>query len=73
MLQAATDIFLGWTQPAADGRSADAAAIAGYTGAGPAFAKAVAGFAVAYAKQTTRDWRRCCAAIDAGEIEAHEP
>ncbi len=29
--------------------------------------------AVAYAKQTTRDWRLFCAAIDGGFIEAHEP
>ena len=113
MLQVATDIFLGWTQPTEDGRqfyvrvlkdarlaaigttmeaalgfyadlcgrtlaraharSADAAAIAGYTGMGPAFAKAIAGFAVAYAKQTTRDWRHFCAAIESGALEAHEP
>ena len=113
MLQAASDIFLGWTQPRSDGRhcyvrvlkdsrlaavgttmeaalgfyadlcgrtlaraharTADAAAIAGYAGNGPAFAKAISGFATAYAKQTARDWRVFCAAIDAGVIEAHEP
>jgi uncharacterized protein (DUF2252 family) len=113
MLQAASDIFLGWTQPAADGRhfyvrmlkdsrlaavgvtmeaalgfyadlcgrtlaraharTADPAAIAGYVGTGPTFAKAITGFAVAYAKQTVRDWKRFCAAIEGGIIEAHEP
>jgi uncharacterized protein (DUF2252 family) len=113
MLQASSDIFLGWAQPPgetrhfyvrvlkdsrlaalgttmeaalgfyanlcgrtlarAHARTADAAAIAGYTGAGPAFAKAITGFAVAYAKQTARDWRVFCAAIETGEIEAHEP
>jgi uncharacterized protein (DUF2252 family) len=113
MLQAASDIFLGWTQPAPDGRhfyvrmlkdsrlaavgvtmeaalgfyadlcgrtlaraharTADPAAIGGYVGTGPTFAKAIAGFAVAYAKQTVRDWKRFCAAIEGGVIEAHEP
>ncbi len=113
MLQATSDIFLGWTQPEADGRhfyvrvlkdsrlaaigttmesalgfyadlcgrtlaraharTADSAAIAGYAGAGPGFAKTITGFAVAYAKQVTRDWRQFCAAIDGGVIEAHEP
>jgi uncharacterized protein (DUF2252 family) len=113
MLQATTDIFLGWTQPHTDGRqfyvrrlkdsrlaavgetmesalgfyadlcgrtlaraharTGDAAAIAGYAGTGPSFAKAIADFGIAYAKQTTRDWRQFCAAITSGQIEAHEP
>jgi uncharacterized protein (DUF2252 family) len=113
MLQATTDIFLGWTQPQSDARhfyvrrlkdsrlaavgetmesalgfyadlcgrtlaraharTGDAAAIAGYVGTGPSFAKAISDFAVAYAKQTTRDWRQFCAAIASGLIEAHEP
>jgi uncharacterized protein (DUF2252 family) len=113
MLQAASDIFLGWTQPAPDGRhfyvrmlkdsrlaavgvtmeaalgfyadlcgrtlaraharTADPAAIAGYAGTGPAFAKAITGFAVAYAKQTVRDWKLFCASIESGVLEAHEP
>jgi uncharacterized protein (DUF2252 family) len=113
MLQATTDIFLGWTQPQSDGRhfyirrlkdsrlaavgatmesalgfyadlcgrtlaraharTGDAAAIAGYAGTGLSFAKSIAAFAVAYAKQTTRDWRQFCAAIASGQIEAHEP
>ncbi len=113
MLQAETDIFLGWTQPQQDGRhfyvrrlkdsrlaavgvtmesalgfyadlcgrtlaraharTGDAAAIAGYIGTGLGFPKAIADFAVAYAKQTARDWRQFCAAITSGRIEAHEP
>ncbi len=110
LLQATSDIFLGWTQPPGDpryfyvrqmkdsrlaavgesiesalpfyaelcgrtlarghARSGDAAAIAGYLGDGHVFDNAIAGFAMAYADQTRRDWERFCAAIDAGEIEA---
>ena len=112
MLQAATDIFLGWTQPDADGRqfyvrvlkdsrlamvgahmeaalgfyadlcgrtlaraharTGDVAAIAGYVGTGPAFARGISGFALAYAKQTMRDWRAFCTAIETGELQAGE-
>jgi len=111
LLQATTDIFLGWTQPPNDSRhfyvrqlkdsrlaavgesiesalpfyaelcgrtlargharSGDAAAIAGYAGDGRVFDNAIAGFAVAYADQTRRDWKQFCAAVDAGRIEAN--
>jgi len=110
LLQATSDIFLGWTQPPDDprhfyvrqlkdsrlaavgesiesalpfyaelcgrtlarghARSGDAAAIAGYAGEGRVLDNAIAGFAMAYADQTRRDWERFCAAIDAGHIEA---
>ena len=108
MLQAASDIFLGWTQPdtlgrhfyvrslkdqrlaaigetmasamhfyaglcgqtlaRAHARSGDAPTIAGYVGRGRGFARAIARFAVAYARQSTRDWRVFCAAIDSGRL-----
>jgi uncharacterized protein (DUF2252 family) len=113
MLQAASDIFLGWTTPPhqnrhfyvrrlkdsrlaavgqtmeasmgffaelcgrtlarAHARSGDAAAIAGYIGSSNGFARAISRFAGLYAKQTEQDWRLFRAAIDAGQIEAHEP
>ena len=112
MLQAATDIFLGWTEVPIDGRhfyvrrlkdarlanvgarlaaalpfyaglcgrtlaraharAGDAVAITGYTGDGNAFDKAIATFAMTYADQTERDWRRLLDAIKAGQISAEE-
>jgi uncharacterized protein (DUF2252 family) len=113
MLQAATDIFLGWTAVPVDGRyfyirrlkdsrladvgtrleaalpfyaalcgrtlaraharAGDAVAIAAYLGDGNEFDKAIAGFAVAYADQTERDWHAFLAAIAAGRITADAP
>ncbi len=110
MLQAATDVFLGWTRGPLDrrffyvrrlkdaklanigtrleaalpfyaelcgrtlarahARAGDAVAISGYLGDGPEFDKAIADFAVAYAGQTTRDWRAFLDAIAAGRIAA---
>ncbi len=112
MLQAASDIFLGWTQPdglgrhfymralkdqrlaaigetmeasmpfyaalcgrtlaRAHARTGDAPAIAGYIGSGRGFARSIARFAVAYARQSVRDWRAFCAALDAGTLPAGE-
>ncbi len=110
MLQAASDIFLGWTKPGPDGRhfyvrtlkdsrlsavgvtmesalgfyadlcgrtlaraharTGDAAAISGYIGGGPGFAKSIAAFALAYARQSEQDWRLFCDAIDRGVLPA---
>jgi uncharacterized protein (DUF2252 family) len=111
MMQAVTDVFLGWTQDAGDdrhcyvrqlkdqrmamigtqladaalpyhavmcgrtlarahARSGDAARIAGYMGSGGAFDTAIAGFAMAYATQTDRDFRLFVEAIKSGVIEA---
>ena len=39
-------------------RSGDPQAIAGYIGSGTAFAEAIAGFGVAYADQTVKDWEQ---------------
>jgi uncharacterized protein (DUF2252 family) len=57
----------------AHARSGDAARIAGYMGSGGAFDTAIAGFAMAYAAQTERDYRLFLEAIKAGTIEAHAP
>ncbi len=52
---------------------ADAAAISGYIGSSNGFARAIERFAAQYAQQTEQDWRLFRAAIEAGQIEAHEP
>ena len=62
----------GWTLARAHARSADSQAIAGYLGTGKVFDKAVANFAVAYADQNDRDYKAFKAAIDSGQISAHE-
>ena len=113
MMQATSDIFLGWTQNQVNGRyfyvrrlkdsrlavlgalmeealpyyatlcghtlaraqarAGDAVALSGYIGEDSAFDKAIAEFAMAYADQTTRDWRALLDAIEAGRITAEEP
>jgi uncharacterized protein (DUF2252 family) len=60
----------GRTLARAHARSGDAARIAGYMGNGSAFDTAIAGFAMAYATQTERDFRLFLEAIKAGIIEA---
>jgi uncharacterized protein (DUF2252 family) len=60
----------GRTLARAHARSGDAARIAGYMGNGGAFDTAIAGFAMAYATQTERDFRLFLEAIKAGTIEA---
>ena len=54
-------------------RAGDAVAISGYIGEGNEFDKAIAAFAMAYADQTDRDWRKLLDAIKAGQISAEEP
>jgi uncharacterized protein (DUF2252 family) len=114
LMQAVTDVFLGWTQDPGDdrhcyvrqlkdqrmamigtqladaalpyhallcgrtlarahARSGDAARIAGYMGNGTAFDTAIAGFAMAYAAQTERDFRLFLEGIKSGVIEARTP
>jgi hypothetical protein len=63
----------GRTLARAHARTGDAAAISGYIGGGGGFAKTIAAFGLAYAKQSKHDWRLLCDAIDDGRIEAHEP
>jgi hypothetical protein len=111
-MQAATDIFLGWTAVPLDdrfyyvrrlkdprladlgtrleaalpfyarlcghtlgrahARSGDAVAISAYLGDDDEFDRAVAGFAMAYAGQSERDWQEFAAAIATGRIVAGE-
>ena len=60
----------GRTLGRAHARAGDAAEIAGYLGESSSFDDAVAQFAMAYADQTQRDFRRFGEAVAAGEIEA---
>jgi uncharacterized protein (DUF2252 family) len=64
-------MLCGRTLARAHGRSGDIARIAGYMGSGSAFDIAIAGFAMAYATQTDRDFRLFVEAIKSGVIEAH--
>jgi uncharacterized protein (DUF2252 family) len=113
MMQAATDIFLGWTQnpvneryfyvrrlkdsrlanigtrleselpfyaalcgrtlARAHARSGDAVALSEYMGDDSELDKAIAEFAMAYADQTSRDWRALLDAINAGRLAADIP
>jgi hypothetical protein len=60
----------GWTLARAHARSGDAAAIAGYLGAGDTFDRALASFAEDYADQNERDYAAFRAAIADGRLEA---
>jgi len=66
-------LLCGRTLARAHARSGDPARIAGYMGNGSAFDTAIAGFAMAYAAQTDRDFRLFLEAIKAGVIEARAP
>jgi uncharacterized protein (DUF2252 family) len=108
MMQAATDVFLGWTDAPISGRdfyvrrlkdsrlanvgaaieealpfyaelcgrtlaraharAGDAASVSDYLGEGTAFDEAIGEFALAYADETERDWRRFQHAIKVGRI-----
>jgi uncharacterized protein (DUF2252 family) len=59
-----------WCLARAHARTGDEAAIRGYIGKNNSFAKAIAGFAVAYADQTERDYQALVAAVDSGRIVA---
>jgi uncharacterized protein (DUF2252 family) len=112
MMQAAVDVFLGWTRNQVNGRyfyvrrlkdarlanlgalleealpyyaklcghtlaraharAGDAVTLSGYMGEDSEFDKAIAEFAMAYADQTTRDWRALLEAIKTGRIPAAE-
>ena len=62
----------GWTLARAHARSGDARAIGDYLGNGAVFDESIGRFAVAYADQNERDFARFSAAIESGEIPAHE-
>jgi len=59
-----------WCLANAHARSGDAVAIAAYLGKGTSFDEAMGAFALAYAGQTTADWKALKAAIADGRIEA---
>jgi hypothetical protein len=61
-----------WTLARAHARSGDAVAIGAYLGGGHAMDGALADFAAAYADQNERDHAAFSAAIDRGELPAHE-
>ena len=60
----------GWTLARAHARSGDAAAIAGYLGAGDQFDRAIVAFADDYADQTVRDHAALEQAVADGRIDA---
>lgn len=61
----------GWNLARAHAKSGDSSAISGYLGKSEAFDDAIAGFAVAYADLTERDFAGLRAAVKSGKIEAH--
>jgi len=60
----------GWTLARAHARSGDRIAIAAYLGSGPAFDRAILGFARSYAEQNERDYARLATAVKTAEIKA---
>jgi uncharacterized protein (DUF2252 family) len=62
----------GWSLARMHARSGDRLAIAAYLGSGPAFDRAIARFAAAYADQNERDHARLTEAVAAGELAAQE-
>ena len=60
----------GWCLARAHARTGDEAGIRAYIGKNNSFAKAIAGFAVAYADQTERDYQSLVAAVESGRIAA---
>ena len=60
----------GWALARAHARTGRAATISGYLGGSEDFDHAVADFAVAYAEQNERDYRRLLDAVSAAEVEA---
>ena len=58
----------GWTLARAHARSGDRMAIAAYLGRSDRFDQAVAGFAIAYADQTERDFEALKRAIERGRV-----
>jgi uncharacterized protein (DUF2252 family) len=60
----------GWTLARGHARSGDRIAIAGYLGRGPAFDRAMADFAEAYADQNDRDYAALKEAVKAGRVNA---
>jgi len=70
MLQAVSDIFLGWTLARAHARSGDPVANSAYLGNGDTFDRAIVDFASHYADQNELDYRAMVAAVGSGRLEA---
>ena len=60
----------GWTLARAHARSGDRIALASYLGTSPAFDRAIASFAEAYADQNQRDYDTFKQAVASGRITA---
>jgi uncharacterized protein (DUF2252 family) len=60
----------GWALARAHARTGRATLISGYLGTGEDFDQAIADFAVSYADQNERDYRRLLEAISAGRVRA---
>ncbi len=60
----------GWALARAHARTGRATMISGYLGGGEDFDHAIADFAVAYAEQNERDYRRLLGAVSAAEVQA---
>ncbi len=60
----------GWALARAHARTGRASMLSGYMGRGEAFDNAVADFALAYADQNERDYRRLLEAVSAGRVLA---
>ena len=60
----------GETFAKAHARTADAAVLYGYAGAGEKLDRAFAKLAFAGADQVTRDWEELCAAVKRGAVDA---
>ena len=60
----------GWALARAHARTGRATMISGYLGGSEDFDNAIADFAVAYAEQNERDYRRLLDAVSAAEVEA---
>jgi uncharacterized protein DUF2252 len=62
----------GWNLARAHARTGDAAAMAGYLGAGNSFDHAIERFALAYADQNEKDYGTLVSAAKSGRIEVEE-
>jgi uncharacterized protein (DUF2252 family) len=60
----------GWALARAHARTSRATVISGYLGGGEEFDRAVADFALAYAEQNEKDYRRLLDAVSAARVEA---
>ena len=72
MMQAASDLFLGWTLARAHARSGDPVAIAEYLGEDDQFDRSITDFARRYADQKEHDYQAFAEATRSGRLQAVE-